>query len=131
LAVVPGVCGIAVFSPPLNEHGNSVRGIQACTELSTGLNLHVLKKKGSSSKFGSKISGATSMVGGAGRRSSGSTGGSNSRSGRATNQRVKNSIVPILEQDEGYYIPASATSTPADSTRLVKVAENGKGADNV
>jgi len=45
LVVVPGICGMAVYSPKLNEHGNSVRGIEACTLLSSQLNLHVLSKK--------------------------------------------------------------------------------------
>lgn len=43
--VVPGVCGVAVFSPKLNPTYNSVRGIQAFNELSRRLRLHVLKKK--------------------------------------------------------------------------------------
>merc|ERR1719453_1979504 len=43
--VVPGVCGIAVFSPPLNPTSNSVRGIEACVQLSQRLGLHVLQKK--------------------------------------------------------------------------------------
>ena len=30
LIVVPKVCGIMVWSPPLDEHGNSVRGMQFC-----------------------------------------------------------------------------------------------------
>lgn len=40
VAVVPGQAGIATFSPPLDEKGNSVRGIQACTELATRFGLH-------------------------------------------------------------------------------------------
>jgi glutaminase len=40
MAVVPGKMGIAVFSPPLDIHGNSVRGIQVCEALSQQLNLH-------------------------------------------------------------------------------------------
>jgi glutaminase len=40
MAVVPGKMGIAVFSPPLDVHGNSVRGIQVCEALSQQLNLH-------------------------------------------------------------------------------------------
>jgi len=40
LAVLPGQLGIAVFSPPLDEHGNSVRGVAVCKELSRELNLH-------------------------------------------------------------------------------------------
>ena len=30
LVVVPKVCGIMVWSPPLDQHGNSVRGMQFC-----------------------------------------------------------------------------------------------------
>jgi glutaminase len=41
MAVVPGQMGIAVFSPPLDVHGNSVRGIKVCEALSQQLNLHV------------------------------------------------------------------------------------------
>ena len=44
LCVVPGVCGIAIYSPRLDQHGNSRRGILVCEALSTALNLHVLKK---------------------------------------------------------------------------------------
>ena len=42
LAVLPGQLGIAVFSPPLDERGNSVRGVAVCKELSRELNLHFL-----------------------------------------------------------------------------------------
>mmetsp|Transcript_25196 Transcript_25196/g.64885 ORF Transcript_25196/g.64885 Transcript_25196/m.64885 type:complete len:144 (+) Transcript_25196:243-674(+) len=42
--VVPGVCGVAVFSPRLNEAFNSVRGIYAFRELSQRMGLHVLQK---------------------------------------------------------------------------------------
>jgi glutaminase len=42
LAVVPGQLGIAVFSPPLDERGNSVRGVAVCRDLSRELNLHCL-----------------------------------------------------------------------------------------
>jgi glutaminase len=41
LAVVPNQVGIAVFSPPLDVHGNSVRGIKVCEELSRHFELHV------------------------------------------------------------------------------------------
>ena len=34
MAVLPGQLGIGIFSPRLDEHGNSVRGIRACEELS-------------------------------------------------------------------------------------------------
>ncbi|MFI9511169.1 glutaminase A [Nocardia sp. NPDC052566] len=42
LAVLPGQIGIAVFSPRLDPHGNSVRGVAACRELSKRLELHFL-----------------------------------------------------------------------------------------
>jgi glutaminase len=41
LAVVPGKGGIGVFSPGLDAHGNSVRGIGVCREISERLGLHV------------------------------------------------------------------------------------------
>ena len=33
ILVIPGVCGISLFSPPLDECGNSVRGIDFCKEI--------------------------------------------------------------------------------------------------
>ncbi len=42
LAVLPGQLGIAVFSPPLDPHGNSVRGIAVCRQISTDLDLNLL-----------------------------------------------------------------------------------------
>lgn len=41
VAVIPGKMGIAVYSPGLDAHGNSVRGIQVCEEISEHLGLHV------------------------------------------------------------------------------------------
>jgi glutaminase len=41
LAVLPGQLGIGVFSPRLDVHGNSVRGIRICQELSRRLDLHL------------------------------------------------------------------------------------------
>jgi glutaminase len=41
IAVVPNQVGIAVFSPPLDRHGNSVRGIQVCEALSQAYKLHM------------------------------------------------------------------------------------------
>jgi len=43
MAVVPGKCGIGIFSPPLDERGNSIRGTKACKMLSKQLNWHVLE----------------------------------------------------------------------------------------
>ena len=41
IAVLPGRLGIGVFSPPLDERGNSVRGVRVCEELSQSLDLHI------------------------------------------------------------------------------------------
>ncbi|NJK90975.1 MAG: glutaminase A [Blastochloris sp.] len=43
LAVLPGQLGIGIFSPPLDELGNSVRGIKVCEELSHQLDLHMFR----------------------------------------------------------------------------------------
>jgi glutaminase len=41
LAVLPGQLGIAVWSPPLDAHGNSVRGVAVCRDLSSAMDLHL------------------------------------------------------------------------------------------
>lgn len=41
IAIVPRQVGIAVFSPPLDAHGSSVRGIKVCEELSRQFELHM------------------------------------------------------------------------------------------
>ena len=41
LLVVPGLMGICVWSPRLDEHGNSVRGIEFCRKLVAAYNVHV------------------------------------------------------------------------------------------
>ncbi len=43
IAVLPGQLGIGVFSPPLDDRGNSVRGVRVCEELSRSLDLHMFK----------------------------------------------------------------------------------------
>jgi glutaminase len=43
VAVLPGQLGIGVFSPPLDERGNSVRGVRACEAISRDLGLHFLQ----------------------------------------------------------------------------------------
>jgi glutaminase len=43
VAVLPGQLGIGVFSPPLDERGNSVRGVKACEAISRDLGLHFLQ----------------------------------------------------------------------------------------
>lgn len=42
LGTLPGQCGIAVFSPRLDEHGNSTRGVLAFRRLSTDMNMHMV-----------------------------------------------------------------------------------------
>ena len=43
MVVLPGQLGIGVFSPRLDVHGNSVRGLQVCKDLSRDLDLHFLR----------------------------------------------------------------------------------------
>jgi glutaminase len=43
LAVMPGQLAVAVFSPPLDARGNSVRGVAVCEALSDDLQLHFLR----------------------------------------------------------------------------------------
>jgi glutaminase len=40
MLVIPNVMGIAMWSPPLDNRNNSVRGIQFCTELVKAFNFH-------------------------------------------------------------------------------------------
>ncbi len=42
VAVLPGRFAVAVFSPPLDAKGNSVRGIAACKAISQNLGLHMM-----------------------------------------------------------------------------------------
>jgi len=46
LAAIPGKMGMAVFSPGLDHHGNSVRGVRVCEEVSGRLGLHVFATEG-------------------------------------------------------------------------------------
>ncbi|GAA1076663.1 glutaminase A [Nocardiopsis metallicus] len=43
LAAAPGAFGVGVFSPPLDEAGNSVRGVAALERLSDDYDLHMLQ----------------------------------------------------------------------------------------
>jgi glutaminase len=49
IAVAPGQLGIAVYSPPLDHRGNSVRAIKVCEELSARFGLHVFETPAASS----------------------------------------------------------------------------------
>ncbi len=42
LGAVPGQAGLAVFSPRLDKHGHSVRGVKIASRLAADLNFHVL-----------------------------------------------------------------------------------------
>lgn len=42
LGALPGQVGIGAFSPPLDEFGNSVRGVQVCQQLSSDMGLHLM-----------------------------------------------------------------------------------------
>ncbi len=45
IAVIPGQIGIGVFSPPIDTHGNSVRGIRVCQEISNEFELHAFNNR--------------------------------------------------------------------------------------
>jgi glutaminase len=45
IAVLPGQFGIGIFSAPLDDQGNSARGIQVCEELSERFKLHMFKSR--------------------------------------------------------------------------------------
>lgn len=42
IVVVPGEVGFAIYSPRLDQHGNSIRGIMTCKEISEDFSLHAL-----------------------------------------------------------------------------------------
>jgi glutaminase len=44
IAALPGQFGLGTFSPPLDAHGNSVRGIRVCELLSSHFELHMLNR---------------------------------------------------------------------------------------
>lgn len=43
LAVLPGQAGLAVYSPPLDRHGSSVRGVETCRRLSRDMEMHFVR----------------------------------------------------------------------------------------
>lgn len=40
VAVIPGQAAVAVYSPPLDPHGNSIRGVEVCKAISSEFSLH-------------------------------------------------------------------------------------------
>jgi glutaminase len=44
LGILPDVGGIATFSPRLDSHGNSVRGVRVFEELSSTFDMHVFDR---------------------------------------------------------------------------------------
>lgn len=46
IAALPGRIGIGVYSPRLDEKGNSLRGIEACKQFSRDFSLHVFTRAG-------------------------------------------------------------------------------------
>ena len=45
MAVIPGQVGVAVYSPPLDAQGNSVRGIKVCQDISNEFDLHAFNNR--------------------------------------------------------------------------------------
>jgi glutaminase len=41
IAVLPGQLGVGIYSPLIDDHGNSIRGIEVCKEVSRAFNLHL------------------------------------------------------------------------------------------
>jgi glutaminase len=46
VAALPAQLGLGTYSPRLDEHGNSIRGLKICEALSTRFGLHVLNRSG-------------------------------------------------------------------------------------
>jgi glutaminase len=46
VAALPAQLGLGTYSPPLDLHGNSVRGLKICEALSTHFGLHMLNRTG-------------------------------------------------------------------------------------
>lgn len=57
LAVVPGLAGIGVYSPPLDENGNSVRGIAVCRHLAREFGLHIFATRQQQARFQTAMTG--------------------------------------------------------------------------
>jgi glutaminase len=57
LAVSPNQLGIGVFSPLLDPRGNSVRGVNVCTEISRHFGLHAFNTNDNDERFQEAASG--------------------------------------------------------------------------
>ena len=55
IGVSPGTVGLAAFAPPLDEQGNSVRGMRALRHLSSTLELHSFGKRGSARRSDASV----------------------------------------------------------------------------
>ena len=55
LAVVPGRMAIAVYSPPLDASGNSVRGLRVIEDLARRWSLHLLAPSGDGPRAGAEV----------------------------------------------------------------------------
>lgn len=55
LAVIPGKMGLGVFSPGLDAHGNSTRGVRVCREISERLGLHVFASEAEDALLGESV----------------------------------------------------------------------------
>jgi glutaminase len=64
LAVVPGRMGIAVYSPPLDPQGNSVRGVKVCQALSREYGLHLLAADRDDGRLARALSGRLGVAAG-------------------------------------------------------------------
>ncbi len=61
VAVVPGRVAIAVFSPPLDSRGNSVRGVRACRAISRRFGLHIFAGRDESDPLTAALSGRVAI----------------------------------------------------------------------
>ena len=73
IAVVPGQGGVGVFSPLLDERGNSRRGIKVCEELSQHFGLHIFASGGDATGLQGALAPVRST--GAGSRAPGAAAG--------------------------------------------------------
>mmetsp|Transcript_2667 Transcript_2667/g.3633 ORF Transcript_2667/g.3633 Transcript_2667/m.3633 type:complete len:217 (+) Transcript_2667:2-652(+) len=119
MGVVPGSCGIAIYSPRLDENYNSVRGMLVCAQLSELLGLHLMRKnvgqasrrKETSSRKGSNAS-----------RTGGNTYGGTKKGGSKRNGSAEGSIPQIRKvsfDHDGAFDSSPKTSTPYSSGVLL------------